>query len=154
MLTGMETAYMNHSRYSLCVCICVHACAGVRLCLFQGSLLKENRGGWKKGLEGKKALLLRYQHRDRSTKLLISSSACVPPSAASVYLALFLLPPASLLLQSPPFSSRALLCIYFINPTLLSFSLAHSYSIYFFHFTSPYSAQHCSPAPYHSLSPS
>ena len=67
MLTGMETAYMNHSRYSLCVCVRLCTCVYVRVCVcvcasvsVSKSLLKGNLGGWKKGLERKKtALLLR-----------------------------------------------------------------------------------------------
>lgn len=101
---------------------------------------------------GENALLLRWQHRSRSTKLLISSSASArspPLPAASFYL--HPLSPASSPLLSLPFSSRALLCIYFINPTLLSLFL-HACSP-FISFTLHFLTLSCSPFSKHSSQP-
>lgn len=126
---------MNHSRYSLCARLCTYVCARQRLCLFQKTLLKGNLGGWKKGLE-KKGITLEVATQEQiyeTINLFLCLFPPQPPLSSSSFffhLPLFF---SHLLF----FSSRALLCIYFINPTLLSFSLAHSNSIYFFHFTSP-----------------
>ena len=82
MLTGMETAYMNHSRYSLCVHLCTCVCLCVReaasVSISKKALLRGNLGGWKKGLE-KKGITLEVATQEQIYKTINLFLCLCPP---------------------------------------------------------------------------
>lgn len=95
MLTGMETAYMNHSRDPLCARLCMYTCECVcaRVCVSENSF-KGNLGEWKKGLE-KKGITLGVATQEHIFQT-INLFLC-PAAFTRVFLALLSSPPVSLL---------------------------------------------------------